>query len=202
VLAGSKRIDELRVGDLVPAWNFATGQVEHTPLLGFIDAMRKHNSTMHEIIPHQSAPIVASPRHLVFVSKDAHSQPVAQQVKRVVPGDYVWIARNGTMVATVVRAVNEVSVTGAYGPLTALGNIIVNDALFSVYSGEPLDHNHKHRVYALYRAWLTLFPDTPGRLPGDFELVWFSSMVSSNLFSLRDAVKSVVARAGGLSAMW
>jgi hypothetical protein len=175
-------MDELRVGDLVPALS-ASGQVVSTPVIGFMHVERNTTEEMIELRGSAFDPVVASALHQVFVSKDMHSQPVSKACAEVEPGEFLWVSVDGRLLPGKVHTRSKVLSVGLFGPLTAQGNVFVNNVLFSVYTD---DHNWKHNVYAIYRhVILPLWPDTPGRLPGDLEWIVFSKWFSSNVWTVR-----------------
>jgi hypothetical protein len=125
--------------------------------------------------------ITLTPDHMVFVSKHALRAPWATPAEHVEPGDFFWVHDDGgKLVAEQVRTVSLVLAHGAFAPFTLEGTIIADSVLASVFTGGM--HDGRQALYALHRAYLRLWPDAVGRLPGD-EWMAFSKYLSVPIFS-------------------
>eukprot|EP00928_Gymnodinium_smaydae_P028588 TRINITY_DN21768_c0_g3_i1.p1 TRINITY_DN21768_c0_g3~~TRINITY_DN21768_c0_g3_i1.p1 ORF type:complete len:522 (+),score=66.26 TRINITY_DN21768_c0_g3_i1:67-1566(+) len=129
---GATLMEELRVGDRILVQNSAGG-LEFEPVLAFLHAHRSAAAEMpaHVIeVTHMHGVVRASPGHLLLT---ANSQD--KLAKDILPGDQLRVAQGMDVVSSNVLSVRLTkSDRGAFAPLTAAGNLVVDMVVASNYA--------------------------------------------------------------------
>lgn len=146
--SGNVSIADVRIGDSILAVN-SKGEAVFSPVILFLDRDPNATRLYYTITTTSGRSISLTGSHLIFVIEDEVTalsnltsnaalitQRREQFARQIVPNQLILIRNNSSQELQVERVVSVVveEKSGAFAPLTAEGNLIVNQALASCYA--------------------------------------------------------------------
>lgn len=96
----STPLHEIKVGDSVQSYNFATGIIEHSEVT---DVWLTQKSELFEILTEDGATITASKDHLIFVQEGE-----TKYAEELSPNDLLLKVKNGKVTTTKIKTINKI----------------------------------------------------------------------------------------------
>ncbi|CAO4386945.1 unnamed protein product [Caenorhabditis nigoni] len=153
---GTKRMDELEVGDWVQAFGKNGETVTHVPVQYWIHRDQTQEATFIEFSLDNGEKFSLTEKHMVYVSQCENNNVVedinsnAVPAEKVTVGDCFYVAHrtNSKLYQHVkVLDINKVKKTGIYAPMTSVGHLLVNRIHTSCHS-ETDNHTLQDTFFA------------------------------------------------------
>jgi hypothetical protein len=161
------RMDELHIGDQV-----LVGDGSYQPIYSFGHKAPNVFTDYLQIffagnaMKNPKKPLEISPRHMLYVYNKEDGKRMAIPAQDLTIGD--WLVRGETGAAVEVMSIHKRTRRGAYTPMTATGDIVVNGVVTSVYVeleefqpylSSAMQLWLQHAAFAPYRLYCGLFVD-------------------------------------------
>uniref|UniRef100_A0A1I7ZKW2 HintN domain-containing protein n=1 Tax=Steinernema glaseri TaxID=37863 RepID=A0A1I7ZKW2_9BILA len=135
--AGTKAIKELEVGDLV--LSIQESLVSYSPIVMHLHKAEHEDAVFNRILTEDGYELELTDYHLIYSSEcgeDSSRGIKLTQAYKVMEGHCVYIVTGGNSRLRASRVTNSTKVErkGIYAPLTATGDIIVNNVLASCHT--------------------------------------------------------------------
>jgi len=146
------RMDELRVGDLVPAVDLARhGVIEYAPVVSFNHVERDGNYTMVRI-EHERDAVEMTEDHRMFISESASEAPRDVAASQVRKGMFVWhLGQSSGLEPSRVIEVSNVTRQGIFNFFSPHGTILVESGtLVSVFAWPTALRFEHHRAVTVF----------------------------------------------------
>ncbi|XP_003745743.1 sonic hedgehog protein [Galendromus occidentalis] len=149
--SGSKPISQLNIGEEVLTYDEAENRFEFSPVLTFLDRDPSRKEDFFKLKIETGEQLLLTRYHLIYRHEydDSASKTYAS---RVLPGDVIFTRVNGSVVQSKVVSVHVQRSYGVYAPMTASGNIVVNNVVASCYALVN-DHSLAHTAFAPLRLF-------------------------------------------------
>ena len=189
------RMDALRIGDRVLAFDAVTGATTYSPVVFFSSAFANQTGSAVTVrVRGWEEPLVLSPVHLVLASRGRFDSPAFVRASDLVAGEHwTWMHTSvgDSLVPHLVEAASAPHrmTAGWYTPKTLVGTIIAGGFAASCHTE---DHDTRESLYAPYHAWLRWFPLREGALPEPGLPLYVRVFRISSVGKLIDAVMSFV----------
>ena len=133
-----KRLTDLNIGDEVLSVNSATGELEFSPVILFLDRDPRETRQFYTLKTEKGHSLTLTPSHLIY-SHFAENADIAEfeavYAKDVQEGDFVLVSTSkGDLERARVTQVDLRVLTGVYAPLTSAGNLVVDNVVASCYA--------------------------------------------------------------------
>ena len=150
------KLSELKIGDSVLSVNSVSGELEFSPIILFLDRDPNEARQFFTIQTESGHSLTLTPTHLIYTSSGEVNNPKSLNTvyaKDVREGDFILVHDgHGLLKAVRVIDVGVTVATGVYAPLTAAGNIVVDNVVASCYA--VIDsQNIAHAAFAPLRWW-------------------------------------------------
>lgn len=149
-----KRLSELQIGDTVLSVNSASGELEFSPVILFLDRQPTEVRQFYSLLTENGHSLTLTPEHLIFshFAEDAsQAEFEAVYAKDVQEGDFVLVSTGkGQLEKVRVTQVEMRVLTGVYAPLTSAGNLVVDNVVASCYAVVD-SQNIAHAAFAPLR---------------------------------------------------
>lgn len=145
-------VRNLQIGDIVQVMT-EEGKIGYSEVVLFADYKPDIPRASHVLIETENPAkqITLTPSHLIFTtSNSSESRLKSKQAGKVLPGEFLQVSTQGTLVSSLVRKVSIVKRTGMVAPVTMQGNVIVDGVLCSCYA-MITDHEIAHMVFSPLR---------------------------------------------------
>ena len=133
-----KRLTDLHIGDEVLSVNSATGELEFSPVILFLDRDAQDTRQFYTLKTENGHSLTLTPSHLIYSHFEEHADLAdyeAVYAKDVQEGDFVLVSTGrGDLERARVTQVDLRVLTGVYAPLTAAGNLVVDNVVASCYA--------------------------------------------------------------------
>ena len=187
---GSRRqMSDLTVGDSVLSVD-ADGNFEFSPVILFLDRAPEETRQFYVIKTASGHTVTLTPSHLIYAkfsdeededSEVTSSDFTSSYASDVREGDFVLVmGPGGSLVPSRVISVETIVDSGVYAPLTARGNLVVDDVLASCYA--QIDSQETaHWAFAPMRLlWsLNLLPTDQVSTAQHIGIHWFADKLYS-----------------------
>ncbi|KAH9491287.1 hypothetical protein DERF_016016 [Dermatophagoides farinae] len=143
-------IDNLRIGDEILTMNPATGHLEYSSIIMFLDRNPSIERLYYEIETEFGRMITATPSHLLFISDTGNIDDKHEEfVSKIEMNQYLFVVMNqsdnqnksvaAAVAETTPRLERIIRIStkkskGIYAPLTVTGTIVVNNIVASCYA--------------------------------------------------------------------
>ena len=149
------KLSELKVGDSVLSVNSASGELEFSPIILFLDRDPNEARQFFSVQTESGHSLTLTPTHLIYTSSEADNPETLKAVyaKDIREGDFVLV-HDGLARLKAVRVTDvEMRVhTGVFAPLTEAGNLVVDNVVASCYA--VIDSQTlAHAAFAPVRWW-------------------------------------------------
>ena len=149
-----KRLSELQIGDTVLSVNSASGELEFSPVILFLDREPTEVRQFYSLLTENGHSLTLTPEHLIYshFAEDAiQAEFEAVYAKDVQEGDFVLVSTGrGDLERVRVIQVEMRVLTGVYAPLTSAGNLVVDNVVASCYAVVD-SQNIAHAAFAPLR---------------------------------------------------
>ena len=157
------KLSQLKVGDSVLSVNSASGELEFSPIILFLDRDTKETRQFLTIQTESGHSLTLTPTHLIYTStgddrQGADAEATAEVMeavyaKDVQEGDFVLVHDSlGLIKAVRVTHVEARVHSGVFAPLTSAGNLVVDGVVASCYA--VIDSQTlAHTAFAPLRWW-------------------------------------------------
>ena len=149
-----KRLSDLNIGDTVLSVNSASGELEFSPVILFLDREPTEVRQFYSLLTENGHSLTLTPEHLIFshFAEDAsQAEFEAVYAKDVQEGDFVLVSTGkGQLEKVRVTQVEMRVLTGVYAPLTSAGNLVVDNVVASCYAVVD-SQNIAHAAFAPLR---------------------------------------------------
>ena len=152
------KLSELKIGDSVLSVNSASGELEFSPVILFLDRNPNESRQFLTIQTESGHSLTLTPTHLIYTSSgDNHQGAIdnleAIYAKDVEEGDFVLVHDSlGTIKAVRVTHIKAQVHSGVFAPLTAAGNLVVDNVVASCYAVVD-SQTLAHTAFAPLRWW-------------------------------------------------
>lgn len=190
------RMDELRVGDLVPAVDLSRhGVLVHAPVVSFNHVERDGNYTMVRI-EHERDAVEMTEDHRMFVSDAALEAPRDVAASQVRPGMFVWhVGKSEALEPSRVTMVSNVTRKGIFSFFSSHGTILVESGtLVSVFAWPAalrFEHHRAVTVFPYFDVFYQLFGFYPKAVYGERPAAIGEAVSRQSLFKW-DVVQSIL----------
>jgi hypothetical protein len=179
------KLSQLKVGDSVLSVNSATGELEFSPIILFLDRDPKETRQFLTIQTETGHSLTLTPTHLIYTSTGDDCQGAkagepaeimeAVYAKDVQEGDFVLVHDSlGSIKAVRVTHIEARVYSGVFAPLTSAGNLVVDNVVASCYA--VIDSQTlAHTAFAPLRWWSYV----PGVWPSIWPLVSEDASIAS-----------------------
>jgi len=167
------RLDQLRIGDRVLAFDSRTGRTLFSAVTYFTTAFRNRTDRAVRVTAQGwQTPLELSTTHLMLVSLGPAEQPEfvrAMDVRANV--HWAWLhARKDELIPSLVTSVVIAEASSWFNPKTSAGTLVVDRFAASCYTES---HSGRDWLYVPYNAWVNVFPFPHGALPEEGYL-WYT----------------------------
>ena len=149
------KLSELKVGDSVLSVNSASGELEFSPIILFLDRDPNEARQFFSVQTESGHSLTLTPTHLIYTSSEADNPETLKAVyaKDIREGDFVLVHDGlGRLKAVRVTDVEMRVHTGVFAPLTEAGNLVVDNVVASCYA--VIDSQTlAHAAFAPVRWW-------------------------------------------------
>ena len=173
-----KTMTELRIGDKVLSVN-SVGEVVYSSIIAFATKMPAKKLNYVQLETEDGYTITLTAPHLIFRNTSNHMETIF--ASSIHAGDTIYTvdsdpARKQSLKLSKVKTVSTLKASGAYGPVTTEGTIIVDGIVASCYAVVN-DHHLLHASFAPLR-YLNLF--MPGVVGTEQEgLHWYPELLQT-----------------------
>ena len=151
-----KRLSDLSIGDTVLSVNSASGELEFSPVILFLDRDPRELRQFYRLLTEKGHSLTLTPEHLIYSHFAEDAGPAefeAVYAKDVQEGDFVLVSNGrGQLEKARVTSVEMRVLTGVYAPLTSAGNLVVDNVVASCYAVVD-SQNIAHAAFAPLRWW-------------------------------------------------
>ena len=156
------KLSQLKVGDSVLSVNSASGELEFSPIILFLDRDPKETRQFLTIQTESGHSLTLTPTHLIYTSAGDDRQGAAEATAEVMEAVYAKDVQEGDFVLVhdslgLIKAVRVTHVearvhSGVFAPLTSAGNLVVDGVVASCYA--VIDSQTlAHAAFAPVRWW-------------------------------------------------
>ncbi|CAD5220769.1 unnamed protein product [Bursaphelenchus xylophilus] len=149
--SGHKRMDELEVGDLVMSMDGAL--ITYSKVVMFLHRKEKEDALYRHIRTSNGRDLKITPYHLMYTTKcKAGDRLRLVKAADIVIGDCIHYKGSQGLRSSKVVSIKDVNGNGIYAPLTANGDMFVNNILVSCHSNMAAQ-TLQQTFFAWWRQW-------------------------------------------------